>query len=200
MPRKPKKGSVSEDGLTEEAIVKAARLIVADSGTSGLTMRRLSDDLGVALGATYHHVPNRQALLRLVAKDIDGDLVLPSPDSGPWIDRVRDAVLDYAGLVGAHPGMAAEIAGDSVGMTPLALNRFLADTLRSEGFSQTDIDAVMSALFFYVGGLMLVAPEGVSELGERGLVTLANFETGLRILLVGFAVEFANPQMHRPAG
>jgi len=199
MPRKPKKGSVSEDGLTEEAIVKAARLIVAESGTSGLTMRRLSDDLGVALGATYHHVPNRQALLRLVAKDIGRDLVLPSPDEGTWTDRVSVAVVEYANLVGAHPGMAAEIATDSVEMTPIALNRFLAETLQSEGFSDIDIEAVMIALFFYVGGLMLAAPSGVSALSARNPVSLAHFETGLRILLLGFAAELANPQTPLPA-
>ena len=191
MARKPKKGSVSEDGLTEEAIVRAARLIVAESGTSGLTMRRLSDDLGVALGATYHHVPNRQALLRLIAKDIDRDLVLPPRDTGEWTDHVSSAVLQYAGLVGAHPGMAAEIASDTMEMIPLSLNRFLADTLRSEGFTQTDSDAVMVALFFYVGGLMLVAPGGVSDLGQRDPVTLAHFETGLRILLLGFAAQMS---------
>ncbi len=186
MARKPKKGSVSEDGLTEEAIVKAARLIVAQSGTSGLTMRRLSDDLGVALGATYHHVPNRQALLRLIAKDIDRDLVLPELGAREWIDQVSQVILGYARLVSAHPGMAAEIARHPVEMTPISLNRFLAATLRNEGFSQQDTDAVMAALFFYVGGLMLVAPGGASHLGERDLATLGHFEAGLRILLLGF--------------
>ena len=199
MARKPKKGSVSEDGLTEEAIVQAARLIVAQSGTSGLTMRRLSDDLGVALGATYHHVPNRQALLRLVAKDIDRDLVLPSTETGEWTDHVARAVLDYARLVNAHPGMAAEIARDSLEMTPMTLNRFLAATLQSAGFSATEIDVAMVALFFYDGGLLLVAPVGVSELDRYEPVMLAHFETGLRILLSGLAAEMGNVQAHRPA-
>ena len=200
MVRKPKKGSVSEDGLTEEAIVKAARLIISDSGTDGLTMRRLSDDLGVALGATYHHVPNRQVLLRLVAKDIDRDLVLPSTDTGEWTDHVRMAVLDYARLVHAHPGMAAEIARDSIEMTPLSLNPFLAERLRSAGFSSTDIEAVMIALFFYVGGLMLAVPSGVSDLGQVDPSLLAHFETGLRILLLGFAAEMVGTDVVRSRG
>jgi hypothetical protein len=59
---------------------------------------------------------------------------------------------------------------------------------------------VMMALFFYVGGLMLAVPNGVSDLGQVDPSLMAHFETGLRILLLGFAAEMVGPRTVRPRG
>ena len=56
--------------MTEAMIVRAALEIIEECGVDGLTMRPLSARLDVALGATYHRVPNKHALLVLVAKDL----------------------------------------------------------------------------------------------------------------------------------
>lgn len=46
----------------DDIVVAAARIVEAD-GLHELTMRRLSDELGVAVTSIYWHVGNRQALL-----------------------------------------------------------------------------------------------------------------------------------------
>src|ERR1700722_3475006 len=57
-------------GLDKQSIVSAALDIIAERGVAGLSMRLLSQRLGVSLGATYRHVPNKDDLLRLVAANL----------------------------------------------------------------------------------------------------------------------------------
>lgn len=153
-------------------------------------MRRLSDGLGVALGATYHHVPHRKALMTLVAQDIYRDLELPNVATGEWTDHLYAAITSFARLVYAHPGMAAEIAQDNVAMAPVRLGAFIRERLDSAGFTPERIDVVMATLFFYVGGLVLAVPAEKPPLPARiNPSALTHFESGLRILLLGVATE-----------
>ena len=56
---------VDRDGrpVTADEILEVAGNIVERHGVDALTMRRLSDDLGVAVTSVYWHVGNRDALL-----------------------------------------------------------------------------------------------------------------------------------------
>jgi AcrR family transcriptional regulator len=190
MGRKPRKGTFAEDGLTEHAIVDVARQIIAESGAAALTMRRLSDGLGVALGATYHHVPHRKALMTLVAQDIYRDLDLPDIGTGEWTDHLHVAITNFARLVYAHPGMAAEIAQDHVALVPIRLGAFISERLGSAGFTTERTELVMATLFFYVGGLALVVPTPEpSQPAGISLSALTYFESGLRIVISGIAAE-----------
>jgi TetR/AcrR family transcriptional regulator, tetracycline repressor protein len=169
--------------------VRTARQIVRVIGAEKLTVRRLSDDLGVALGATYHHVPDRRALMRLIARDIFREVELPSIDQGNWTDHVHVAITNFARLLGEHPGMAAEIARDQAFMNPVELATFLRERLSTAGFDAGRTDVVMASLFFYVGGFALATPNhGVDTDAARDLA-LEYFEAGLRLLLAGVAVE-----------
>jgi AcrR family transcriptional regulator len=179
--------SGTRDSLSPATIVRAARAIIEEDGVGGLNMRRLSDDLGVALGATYHHVPDRQALLRLVAQDISDDLELPDRDAGEWIDQVQAAILSYVDLLHRYPGMIGEVADDLLAMTPVALRSFLLECLAGAGFSDDDQETVLAALFFYVSGA--TAFGGVPGLATRAVVR-NHFEAGLGLLLHGAAARF----------
>ncbi len=174
---------IVDDGLNEESIIRTARKIVGESGVAGLTMRRLSDDLGVALGATYHYVPNRQTLLRLVAQNIYEDLDLPSASRGDWKSQVHVALVRFVRLISPYKGLAHELALDPTGMNPQELQRFLRERLSAAGFGPKETAVVMSSLFFYVAGATLTDGQ---QLAPR------HFETGLRFLLDGAEASQAN--------
>lgn len=175
------------DALSEEAIVDAATAIIKEVGVKGLTMRRLSDDLGVALGATYHHVANRNALLSLVAARVQEQVALPD-ESGDWLSKIKELLLNHVSVVGQYEGLAAFIMSnqDTAPHTmDVAMHRYLDEA----GFSKPGAETVMSALFFYiagtmVSGLMTTRVKGVSQRAMR-----ARFNDGLDVLLKGVAIE-----------
>lgn len=186
MAGRPKSAGTSGYRLSEESIVRSARRIIQQVGVAGLSMRVLSDDLGVALGATYHHVPNRQLLLRLVAQDIYRDLELPERDHGDWSDHICRSIIRFVELLDQHPGMTTEIAHDLEGMTPDALAAFVRERLDSAGFSEKDAGTVLATVFFFVIGVTLSGPLADTTGMSRAVRDLY-FEPGLRLVLRGAA-------------
>ena len=82
-------------------VVDRAVAVLDEYGLESLTMRRLATELGVQPSALYHHVPNKQALLALVADEILARGRRPRSARG-WDRRVvelcgelRDAMLAY---------------------------------------------------------------------------------------------------------
>ncbi|GMU77450.1 MAG: hypothetical protein AMXMBFR46_02500 [Acidimicrobiia bacterium] len=140
-------------GLTDVAIVHAAREIMAESGIEGLTMRRLSAHLGVALGATYHYFPTRDALLERVAQTLYSEVELSPTASGDWAQQVKQLTIDMARVVGQYPGLAAYVVVRIDDMMPLAVNQAMAGILADAGFSVETAAVVMSALYFFGAGL-----------------------------------------------
>ena len=108
-------GSLSPVQLSRDSIIAAALEILDSFGLADMTMRRVASHLGVAPGALYWHVANKQELIAAIA----GEIITPTltPDSGAGTPaglctRLREALLsrrDGAELVGAalsQPGSA----------------------------------------------------------------------------------------------
>lgn len=91
--------------LDQEAIVAAALWIARSQGVEALTMRTLTAELQVSVGACYNHVRNRNELLNLVADEV----LRQSPSlrgqvEDPWAAitkhtiGIQDLLDEYAGL------------------------------------------------------------------------------------------------------
>jgi len=65
-------------GLTREQIVEQAIALMDADGTSGLTLRRLADRLGVEAPALYWHFPDKASLCREVVRTVGGQLEVTS--------------------------------------------------------------------------------------------------------------------------
>jgi TetR/AcrR family tetracycline transcriptional repressor len=172
--------------LSDRAVVAAARRIVAEEGVDGLTMRRLSNELGVTLGATYRHVPSKRDVLLLLARDLYGEARMPAV--GTWDERIKRLMVDVARIMSAHPGMATFISANAAETLPAELHNTVVDVLRGAGFTKQGIDTVVAALFFYVHGIVasgvISARDGsVPQARVRTLV-----ERGLDLLLTGAQV------------
>jgi len=91
-------------GLDRDAIVAAALEIIAERGVAGLSMRVLSRRLGVALGATYRHVPNKDELLRLVAACLYAQIRPADDTDGDGFDQAKHVMLQIHDVLAAYPG------------------------------------------------------------------------------------------------
>jgi AcrR family transcriptional regulator len=145
-------------GLSDTEIVQVARSIIAADGVDGLTMRRLSAALGVALGATYHHVRTKHDLLVLIGKDLFDEIVAARPPASlGWDEQLRAWMLSAVDVLGNYPGMAQFLMTHSQDVPPLDLNEGVHEILRGAGLADGDANAIMSALFFQVGGMTMSA-------------------------------------------
>lgn len=63
--------------LSREKIVAAALQILDQYGLADLSMRRLATGLGVAPGALYWHIPNKQHLIEFMAQSMLSSLLNP---------------------------------------------------------------------------------------------------------------------------
>ncbi len=172
--------------LSDRRVVEAARKIIAADGVDGLTMRRLSNELGVTLGATYRHVPSKRDVLLLVARDLYGQAQVPT--KGSWDERIKQVMMDVARIMSAHPGMATFITGAADETLPTDLHLAVVAVLKEAGFTRQGIDTVVAALFFYVHGIVasgLISGRNaaMSQARIRRLV-----ERGLDLLLAGAKV------------
>ena len=77
--------------INRESIIDAALSLLDAYGLGDVTMRRVASSLGVAPGALYWHIANKQALIAALAEDII------SPVSGESLEDIslnlRDLLL-----------------------------------------------------------------------------------------------------------
>ncbi len=95
---------VRSERLDEQAIVAAA-VTIARKRVSDLTMRSLSDELEVSVGALYKHVVGRDELLALVVEEILGQAPRIDPDSSDGWLALRAQVLGIQALMDRYPGL-----------------------------------------------------------------------------------------------
>jgi AcrR family transcriptional regulator len=180
---KPTNGDVTTTGagLSEASIVKVACEMIGELGTEGLTMRALSDRLGVALGATYHHVPNRDALLLLVTRDIAARVPLPDPEHADWMQGTRDLITGYYNEFSRYRGIVAYIFEGEPDERSGEIAEVVFSMLANAGFSRRLTDTVRAALFFYLRGAILDSES--NQLSPD--VAPRAFKAGLDLLLKG---------------
>lgn len=104
--------------LSREAIVDAALRVLDREGSSGLSMRRIAEELGSGAGALYWHVENKEQIVQLVFDRVIGELPLPEVDPANWQEQIKQAARDAREAMNRHPGLAQL----SFGRIPLGPN------------------------------------------------------------------------------
>jgi AcrR family transcriptional regulator len=167
-------------GLDKDAIVAAALEIIAERGVAGLSMRVLSQRLGVALGATYRHVPNKDLLLRLVAAHLYAQIRPADDTDGDGFDQAKHVMLQIHDVLAAYPGMAAHIAQNIPEFTSEHLARLITDPLQAAGLSADEAGRIVFTLILLNAGHMLIrVPAGLED------EAAAAFEEGVDLILRG---------------
>lgn len=170
--------------LTRESIVAAAVEILDAYGMADMTMRRVATSLGVAPGALYWHIANKQELIAAIAEKILAPVLLHPTPTGPaaLAGELRAAMLsrrDGAELV------AAALSQPGSG-TRTVVEKQLADTLPGDG----DLARVGSSslLHLVLGATSLEQAQkqhAVDTGAEVPTDASADFTRGVELLLSG---------------
>jgi AcrR family transcriptional regulator len=176
----PPAASDRSPGLDQRSIVSAALDIIAERGVQGLSMRLLSQRLGVSLGATYRHVPNKNDLLRLVAADLYARITPADDSDGDEFEQAKNVMLQIHDLLAAYPGMAAHIAQNLPEFTSERLTSLITDPLQAAGLSADEAGRIVFTLILLNAGHMLIrVPAGLED------EAAAAFEEGVDLILRG---------------
>lgn len=89
--------------LTEAGIYAVALRLIDAGGVEALTMRKLATALDANPMSLYHHVPNRDAVLRGVARMVGTQFRTVTLEDAPWQERLRLLASDFRTLAHRHP-------------------------------------------------------------------------------------------------
>jgi TetR/AcrR family transcriptional regulator, tetracycline repressor protein len=150
--------------LTRERIVGAALRVIDEFGLDALSMRRLGSQLGVDPMSIYHHIPNKEALLRAVVHDVFATMRVP-PSTGRWQQRVRGWANAYRDVARAHPNLALQIVSDPAGVAIAAIqaNEALYAALDASGLPAKAVIRAADLIVDYVNGSVLPDASGSSD-------------------------------------
>jgi TetR/AcrR family tetracycline transcriptional repressor len=124
--------------LDQAQLVRAALALLDEVGLEGLTMRRLSERLGIKAASLYRHVRNKEELLQLLADEINGEIRLVRP-TGTWQEQVLQMARNVRTGLLAHRD-AAQLLANTAPFGPRRLRHIdsLLRILRSAGLSGRD--------------------------------------------------------------
>ncbi|WP_240467982.1 TetR family transcriptional regulator [Streptomyces dangxiongensis] len=93
--------------LTEAGIYAAALRLIDQDGAEALTMRKLATALDANPMSLYHHVSNKEAVLRGVTRTVGAQFRTVALENAPWQERIRLLAADFRTLAHRHPGLMA---------------------------------------------------------------------------------------------
>lgn len=200
--------------VSVDEIAETALAIIDAEGLEALTMRRLADAIGVRPMTLYRYLPDKEAILAVVADRL-WEPLLEIAEGESWRERVRAAWLGLHELMQQHPHATPMIAraGTYSANAATATARML-DILRQAGFPPALAAEVMHALgatvvgFAFAGlwlretregrrpaaraGEIEPLPEDLQRYASQvGSSRPEEFESALDLLLDGFARKLA---------
>lgn len=166
--------SGQDDGQVNRSVILQSALRIVDrDGVDGLSMRRLSEEVGRDPTVIYRHVPNKAALLDGVVEIVLGQLRVDTADPD-WTGQLRAVAHDFRRLALAHPSVVPLLVtrplATPLGQRPLGMLRPLEDVLTlltSAGFSGADALHIYRVLFGYLHGHILTELQEVIERPEE---------------------------------
>ncbi|MBC7303588.1 MAG: helix-turn-helix transcriptional regulator [Nocardia sp.] len=177
---------MTEAKLTRAGIVDAAIALADADGLDAVSMRRISDRLGVGTMSLYRHVANKDELIADMTDEIAARHPYPDPagQGWNWRDRVRIAAeIDWQ-LYQQHPWVLLTFAVPrySFGPQGLASLAWLVEGLRELDVTTREATTMGFSIWNYISGASLPVVGGALLAEKR---TATDDSNGLRDLLEG---------------
>jgi AcrR family transcriptional regulator len=155
------------DPLSKERLVDAAIEILDAEGEDALTFRLLAARLSTGAGAIYHHVANKDELLKAAAsRMIASAMDVPHLRREP-AEAVRTTAAAVFDAIDAHPWAGAQLAREPWQLAVIRLFETFGQLLRELGVPESAQFDAVSTLVNYILGLAGQYAAGARVLGAR---------------------------------
>ncbi len=182
--------------LRTDDIVSTALDLIRANGVENLSMRQLSERLGVSLGATYRHLPTKDALLELCGKALFDRSWRPIREGEDPVGWLEEQLMSLYDVLRQHRGLAAYVV-----QRPQVTSRDVAgpvhEVLLASGFSEDGAIVVGATLTLYLAGALLTDFEhsvAVEAADAHALVA-----AGITFILTGTTARTVPTQAVRSA-
>jgi AcrR family transcriptional regulator len=172
-PTAPDAEARADSPISRSVILRCALQIVDQHGIDGLSMRRLSEEVGRDPTVLYRHIPNKAALLDGVAEIVLGQLQVDIADRD-WAGQLRAVAHDFRRLALEHPNVVPLLVtrplATPLGRRPPGMLRPLENVLAlltSAGFSGVAALHIYRMVFGYLHGHILTELQEVIERPEE---------------------------------
>ncbi len=172
------------------ALLRSGRVLYADGGCEGLSLRALAEHAGVNLGMFHYHFKSKdnflRQLLQQMYEEVFAMLSVEAAQDGPALERLRQALLVLARFLREHRPFVARVWADAAQGQPAAREFVRANAPRHLGLllglmAQAERAGALRPMpplqrFVFVMGAvaapMFIAPV-VADIGIGGALTPA---------------------------
>lgn len=165
---------MARHGLTRDGIVGAAARVADAGGIGAVSMRNVGRELGVEAMSLYHHLPNKDALLDLLADHVFGLIEKPDPARG-WRAAMTERALSVRAVTTRHPWSLTLMESRAPGPQLLRHHDAVLGCLLASGFPLKLAAQAFSLLDAYIYGFVLTE----QKLPLSPEVSAADFVAGL---------------------
>ncbi|QLE73098.1 TetR/AcrR family transcriptional regulator [Streptomyces rectiverticillatus] len=173
--RRPR--TAEQPGLSQEAIVREAIVMLDADGIEALSMRKLAARLNAGATSLYRHVATKDELMELAVDEVFGEMVVPpadSADSADWRTAAARAAASFRATALRHPWLSSVLGQAGLaylGPNLMSFSNRLAALFIKAGFPEPT--RAIDTLIAYVMGmssaeaawLTTVARSGETEAG-----------------------------------
>lgn len=208
--------------LSRERIVAAASALVDSEGLAAVSTRRLAAELGVSGPSLYHHFRNKEEILDVVADAVSAQIDLSmfdEDDARDWRTALHDWAVSYRSALTDHLHIVPLLAqGPSRRPAGLRVADAVFGAMVRAGWPAAQATYIGTLMRYFITGSALGSltrgfvdeetahdPAASPHLGqaplpaERQQVDESAFETGLRALVDGLALQYETVRRERQA-
>jgi AcrR family transcriptional regulator len=167
MPTSTTRSSRRRDPLSQERLVNAAIEILDAEGEDALTFRLLAARLCTGPGAIYHHVANKDELLKAAAFQVIGSAVDGAPRQREPVEAIRSTAAAVFDAIDAHPWAGAQLAREPWQLAVIRLFETFGQLVRELGVPESAQFDAVSTLVNYSLGLAGQYAAGARVLGSH---------------------------------
>ena len=182
MVQTPKTREKPRERLTRERVIDAALWVMDTEGLDAVSMRRVAREVGVEAMSLYHHVQDKEDLLRGICDRVMGTFEFPT-ETGTWAERARAGARAWRRLLQAHPDLMrlfAETHGpDPQSAASLQPTEFALRLFREAGLSDRDTVQAFHAFGGYIQGFVMMEGGSIKAGDHEDHFASAVLESGI---------------------